>query len=253
LTIFVDALDECDQRQATGMVCFFEELCGVARQSRVQLQICFSSRHYPTIIIQKGVEVILEAEIGHKDDIERYIRSRLRLGKSKSADTLRSEILAKSSHIFLWVVLVLDILNSEYPSGNISTKGMLERLKEIPPELNKLFEMILTRDRENLERLQLCLKWVLFASRPLEPQELYFAVHFGLNKECSTAWDQQDVELDQMKIFVRSSSKVLVEVTRNKAAEVQFIHESVRDFLLGEHGVEWCGYTATSWAVATKT
>jgi ankyrin repeat protein len=42
-----------------------------------------------------------------------------------------------------------------------------------------------------------------------------------------------------MKTFVRSSSKGLAEVTRNKASEVQFIHESVRDFLLGRYGSQW--------------
>jgi hypothetical protein len=49
LAIFIDALDECDDNQATGMVSFFEELCDVVREAQVRLQICFSSRHYPTI------------------------------------------------------------------------------------------------------------------------------------------------------------------------------------------------------------
>jgi hypothetical protein len=241
LTIFVDALDECDKNQAAGMVCFFEELCGCAREAQVRLQICFSSRHYPTVVIQKGIEVTLEDEIGHTEDIEQYIKSKLRLGKSKQAESLRSEILEKSSSIFLWVVLVLDILNSEYPDNSISIKKIRERLKEIPPKLADLFEMILTRDGNNLERLQICLKWILFATRPLNPLELYFAIQLGLNKECSSCWDQKDVELDQIKTFVRSSSKGLAEVTRDKASEVQFIHESVRDFLLGKYEGQWSG------------
>jgi hypothetical protein len=49
------------------------------------------------------------------------------------------------------------------------------------------------------------------------------------------------VDLDQIKTFVRSSSKGLAEVTRNKASEVQFIHESVRDFLLGKYKGQWSG------------
>ena len=240
LTIFIDALDECDDSQATGMVGFFEELCDVAREAKVQLKICFSSRHYPTVVIQKGIEVTLEDEIGHTEDIEQYIRSKLRLGKSKQAELLRSEILEKSSGIFLWVVLVLDILNSEYPNSSISIKKIRDRLKEIPPKLTDLFEMMLTRDGQNLVRLQVCLKWILFATRPLKPQELYFAIQISLDNEC-LSWDQEDVELDQMKTFVRSSSKGLAEVTRNKASEVQFIHESVRDFLLGKYKGQWTG------------
>ena len=244
LAIFVDALDECDQSQAAGMVCFFEELCDCAREAQVRLQICFSSRHYPTVVIQKGIEVILEDEVGHTEDIKQYIKSKLRLGRSKQAEPLRSEILEKSSGIFLWVVLVLDILNSEYPNSSISIKKIRERLKEIPPKLTDLFEMILTRDGENLEQLQMCLKWILFATRPLKPQELYFAIQLGLDKEYSSYWDREDVELDQIKTFVRSSSKGLAEVTRNKASEVQFIHESVRDFLLGKYEGQWSGVSS---------
>ncbi|TEY70326.1 hypothetical protein BOTCAL_0106g00010 [Botryotinia calthae] len=239
LMIFVDALDECDQKQTSGMVFFFEELCELAEISQVSLQICFSSRHYPTIVIQKGIELILEDEIGHMDDIQQYIKSKLRLGKSKQAETLRTEILQKSSGIFLWVVLVLDILNSEYSTGSSSIKKVSKRLTEIPPGLNDLFEMILKRDGENLEELQLCLKLILFANRPLKPQEIYFATQIGLDGECMGFWDQEDVNIDQMKLFVRSSSKGLAEVTKNKASDVQFIHESVRDFLLGRYESQW--------------
>ncbi|KAL6828181.1 ankyrin repeat-containing domain protein [Trichoderma camerunense] len=236
LTIFVDALDECNKNQVADMVCYFEELCEGAQESPVRLRVCFSSRHYPTITIAKGIEVILEDEIGHTEDIEYYIKSKLRLGQSAQALSLRSEILDRSSNIFLWVVLVLDILNREYPN---SIKQMRDRLKEIPPELNDLFEMILTRDGENLEKLHLCLKWILFANRPLKPQELYFAVQLGYDQECSGCWDRNDIELDEIKTFVRSYSKGLAEVTRNKAAEVQFIHESVRDFLLSKYESQW--------------
>ncbi|TGO66537.1 hypothetical protein BOTNAR_0059g00190 [Botryotinia narcissicola] len=241
LILFIDALDECDQKQASGMVSFFEELCELAEVSQVSLQICFSSRHYPTIVIQKGMELTLEYEPGHMEDIQHYIKSRLRLGKSKQAEALRSEILQKSSGIFLWVVLVLDILNSEYTSGSISIKKISERLNEIPPGLNDLFEMILKRDGENLEELQLCLKLILFANRPLKPQELYFATQIGLDEDCTGFWDQEDVNIDQMKLFVRSSSKGLAEVTKNKASDVQFIHESVRDFLLGRYETQLSG------------
>ncbi|TVY42671.1 Vegetative incompatibility protein HET-E-1, partial [Lachnellula cervina] len=241
LTIFVDALDECDQNQAVGMVSFFEGLCDCGREAQVDLQICFSSRHYPTVVIQKGVEVTLENENGHTEDIKQYIKSKLRLGKAKQAESLRSEIFEKSSGIFLWVVLVLDILNSEYPNSVISIKKIRERLQEIPQKLSDLFQMILTRHGENLEQLQICLKWILFATRPLKPQELYFAIQLGLDKECSSFWDQEDAELDKIQDYVRSSSKGLAEVTRNKASQVQFIHESVRNFLLGKYEDQWTG------------
>ncbi len=174
--IFVNALDECDKSQAADMICFFEELCDRVREVQVRLQICFSSQHYPTVVIQKGIKVTLEDEIRYTEDIKHYIKSKLRLGKSKQAEPLRSEILKKSSSIFLWVVLILDILNSEYPDSSVSIKKIHEHLNKILLKLTDLFEIILTRDGENLERLQVCLKWILFTTRPLKPQELYFAI-----------------------------------------------------------------------------
>lgn len=239
LTMFVDALDECDENKADDMVSFFEDLCDYATETRVHVQICFSSRYYPTVVIEKGIEVSLEDEIGHTEDIRKYVKSRLRLkSKPKHVEALRSEILEKSSGIFLWVVLVLDMLNND---KSISILKVRERLQEIPPKLNDLFQMILTRDGDNIEQLQLCLNWILFASRALKPEELYFAIQLGSDKECTGFWDQADVEPEAMKTFVRTSSKGLAEVTRNKASEVQFIHESVRDFLLGKYGNQWSG------------
>ncbi|KAF4507931.1 hypothetical protein G6O67_004377 [Ophiocordyceps sinensis] len=241
LTIFIDALDECDQEQVSGMVSCFEELCDGAREASVRLRICFSSRHYPTVVIQRGVEVTLEDEIGHTEDIRLYIKRRLRLPNpaSSHAESLRSEVLDKSCGIFLWAVLVLDILNSEFAQGSGRIKKMHERLKEIPPKLHDLFEMIMTRDGKDVVRLQLCLQWVLFAARPLKPQELYFAIELGCDDECSGLWDHDDPSLDEMKNLVRRRSKGLAEVTRNKASEVQFIHESVRDFLLDRYQRQW--------------
>ncbi|EHK41000.1 hypothetical protein TRIATDRAFT_227281, partial [Trichoderma atroviride IMI 206040] len=239
LTIFVDALDECNQDQVADMVSFFEELCSSSREKQTLLRVCFSSRHYPTVTIQQGTEVTLEDETGHTDDIQHYIKSKLRIPKSNKADSLRQELLTKSSGIFLWVVLVLDILNRECSKGTMPIKKMRDRLKEIPPRLNDLFQMILTRDGDNRDQLKACLKWILFASRPLKPPEFYFAVQFKCDKECSGFWDREDIGSDEMKAFVRISSKGLAEVTRNRASEVQFIHESVRDFLLGSYGEQW--------------
>lgn len=248
LSIFVDALDECDQGQAAGMVDFFEELGDLAIDSEIALQICFSSRHYPTIVIQKGIEVSLEDEIGHAEDIKSYIRSKLRIGRSKAAQTLMTEVFDKSNHIFLWVVLVLDILNAEYPNTSVSISKMRKRLNQIPPQLADLFDIVLKRYTDNREQTELCLQWVLFSTRALTPQELYFAVQCGLDSDCSGEWDREDVDLDQMKTFARTSSKGLAHVTstKKKGSEVQFIHESVREYLLGRYDEAFSDMTSQS-------
>ncbi|KAL8393686.1 hypothetical protein RB595_003429 [Gaeumannomyces hyphopodioides] len=165
--------------------------------------------------------------------------------ETDKAAPLRDEIRDKSSKIFLWVALVVQILNQEPINSTASISASIDKLRKrlqgIPPGLHELFEMILARDSNNLDQLHLCLKWVLFAARPLKPHELYFAVQFGLDKDTSGHWDRADIIDEQLKAFVSSSSKGLAEVTRNKAAQVQFIHESVRDFLLGRYGQQWSG------------
>lgn len=139
--------------------------------------------------------------------------------------------------IFLWVVLVVDILNKDYPGKSIKQMG--RRLQEIPKELGDLFKMILQRDGENPEALQLCLKWILFAERPMKLQELYFAVQFGLDEEdCSGAWNRDSLDLDAMEASVKVWSKGLAEI-KGRASVVQFIHESVRDCLLGRYKHHW--------------
>ena len=229
LICFIDALDECNEEQVADMISFFEDIGEHAADANTRLHICFSSRHYPTIIIRRGFEVILEDEQEHAADITRYIKSKLRLDNTKLAEDLRSDILEKSAGIFLWVALVIQILNREYSRGRVN--ALRDRLKDIPPGLDELFEMILTRDCENMQELQLCIQWVLFAVRPLKPQELYFAVHFGAGQSIPISWDIDSISLNDINRFVQSSSKGLAEVSKSKKPTVQFIHESVRDFL----------------------
>jgi hypothetical protein len=234
VVLFIDALDECHEDQAADMISFFEDVGERAAETKTRLHICFSSRHYPTILIQRGFELILEDENEHAVDITRYINSNLRLINSNQAEALRTEILEKSAGIFLWVALVILILNKEYGKGHVS--ALRDRLKAIPPGLDELFEMILTRDCEEMPELRLCTQWVLFAMRPLKPQELYFAVHIGIGNTMSTSWNKESITIDDIRRFVQSSSKGLAEVTRSRVPTVQFIHESVRDFLLENGG-----------------
>jgi hypothetical protein len=54
------------------------------------------------------------------------------------------EILVKASGIFLWVYLVVPILNKAYDKGR--PYSLKKRLEEIPKGLPELFDDILTRD-----------------------------------------------------------------------------------------------------------
>ncbi|PYH37666.1 Pfs, NB-ARC and ankyrin domain protein [Aspergillus neoniger CBS 115656] len=232
---FIDALDECEEEQVRAMVGFIQSLGEHAISSKVHLHVCFSSRHYPHIAIEKGLEMILEDQEGHADDITRYLQSELKIGRSKQAEDIRREIQAKASGIFLWMVLVVRILNREFQRGRLH--ALRKRLYEIPAKLSDLFKDILTRDTANMEDLLLGIQWILFARRPLKREELYFAILSADPDNLTEAWDPEDVTEQDIDRFVLSASKGLAETTRSKAKTVQIIHESVRDFLLKENGL----------------
>src|SRR5205814_4365694 len=103
--------------------------------------------HYPYITIEKGLHLILEGQEGHNQDIISYLHSKLRIGQGNKAEQIRVELLEKVSGIFIWVALVIQILNKEYDRGHIHT--LQQRLRDIPTDLHEWLKDILTRDCHN--------------------------------------------------------------------------------------------------------
>lgn len=237
---FVDALDECDDQQIRDMVYFFERL-GEERlgektvEAALPFRVCFASRHYPHITISKEHNLVLEGQEGHEEDIVNYLSAKLKIGHSKLAEQTRAKFRAKASGVFMWVVLVTDILNREFDGGRIH--NLKKRVDEIPDDLHELFRTILTRDASNKEELLLCIQWVLFARKPLTPMQLYFAVLSGVDPDVLLEWDRDATTSETIAKYLLDSSKGLTEITKSKSPTVQFIHESVRDFLLKEDGL----------------
>ncbi|KAF5701323.1 Pfs NACHT ankyrin domain-containing protein [Fusarium mundagurra] len=237
-TCFVDALDECDEQQVKDMVDFFEELAEQCVENNVRFQVCFSSRHYPYVNIKSGIRLILEGQDGHIEDLKSYINSHLRIQDPALVDELKQMMLDKAAGVFLWVALVVDILNKEDRRGRLALR---KRLQEVPSELSELFKDILTRDQEHMEDLLLSILWILLAERPLKPEEYYHALWSGLSLK-----DLVDLEIPPVNISdasdcinkcIISSSKGLAEITKANKPTVQFIHESVRDFLIKDKGL----------------
>ncbi|CVK96701.1 related to ankyrin 3 [Fusarium mangiferae] len=236
---FIDALDECDEQQVMDLVEYFEDLAEECTEHSIDLRVCFSSRHYPYIDIKYGIRVILEEQTGHASDLESYIKSNLRIKDRPLLAELQEKMLEKAAGVFLWVVLVVDIMNKENCRGRLA---MRRRLEQVPSGLSDLFKDLLKRDNSNMEELQLSLLWILLSGRPLEPDEYYHAIWSGLYLEGLAdseipAVDMEDSE-DCFARCVISSSKGLGEITKVKQPRVQFIHESVRDFLIKDKGLQ---------------
>lgn len=91
LTCFIDALDECEEGQIRDLVTFLERLGQVAISSQVHFHVYLSSRHYPYISIRNGVQMTLEGQEGHDQDIARYLSSELKAGRGEQAEAIREE------------------------------------------------------------------------------------------------------------------------------------------------------------------
>ncbi|KAL9572328.1 hypothetical protein ACKAV7_003529 [Fusarium commune] len=238
-TCFIDALDECDEQQVMDLVEYLEDLAEQCSEDNVDLRICFSSRHYPYIDIRFGIRIILEEQIGHSSDLESYIKTYLRIKDRPLLAELQEKMLEKAAGVFLWVVLVVDILNKENCRGRLAMK---RRLEQVSSGLSDLFKDLLKRDSDNMEELQLSLLWILLCVRPLKPEEYYHAIWSGLHLEGLADHDIPEVDTeDSEDCFARcviSSSKGLAEITKVKQPRVQFIHECVRDFLIKDKGLQ---------------
>ncbi|KAF1995373.1 hypothetical protein P154DRAFT_526419 [Amniculicola lignicola CBS 123094] len=225
LLLLVDALDECNGADMQDVVDFLESLSVHANKSGTTLRICLSRRHHPPLIIAKSLELIVENNKDHREDIATYIRAKLAIRDAK----IEAEIKKKANGIFMWVVLVVRLLNKASRKISGKKKAMKDALEKIPSELEEVFRILFDKDDEDIAETVLMLQWVLFSEEPLTPEELYAAVEAG----DTGVWSQSsDIDHGSIRQSIEHLSKGLIEIRDTDPATVQFIHLSVNDFLL---------------------
>jgi ankyrin repeat protein len=247
MTVFIDALDECEyESDMRRLVSFFANLSSYAISSNYDFKVCLSSRHYPHISVAGCEEISLE--MWNSPDILKYVQSELRL-EDITGRIFQGDVMEKASGVFLWVVLVVASLVKERDEGR-TVREMRQQLEELPDQLDELFtnyfKSVSARDR--LETLHL-MQWILFAQRPLTAAEVYCALAFCVEPppRSQKAWQEGCLDNEpQIESRLRTLSKGLVEIKEvdddqylwpPHSRVVQFIHESVRDFLIHRNGL----------------
>ncbi len=265
LVLFIDALDECDLAEIKSVIRFFEDLASSAVKEGTKTNICLSSRYWPQFKIRYCFQT--RVEVANHRDIETYIHNTIEVPHDQEDNSnrllqLRRQILEKASGIFLWVVLVVqEVLNAQDSGATMSELQNIVR--KVPSDLNGLYlhQLQSTKSEGHLPLLRL-VQCVFFAQRPLSPTELRYALAFSTETFASYAeWSQSSdyVEKDtQIEKRICEISKGLVEIKSLPKSDsdypgveadsllssdsesfgvaapimlVQFIHESVRDFL----------------------
>jgi ankyrin repeat protein len=240
ICFFVDALDECDEAKARELVQYFRMLTDTAHASGQVLKICLSSRHYPTITIDRCPEIVVEGS--NNNDISTYVNSTLHsheLIHGPSVADLQESIIRQASGIFLWVVLVVGIVARMLDEGKESreVEGVLQK---VPRDLDLLFTNILREVKhDEKERSLALIRWILFAREHLSIDSVYLAVIFSTETPYQPIgpWPQinkHQTHPQQLARMIRNLSKGLIEIS---SRGVQFIHEAVRGFFIHGSGL----------------
>jgi ankyrin repeat protein/nucleoside phosphorylase len=230
LWIYIDALDEGNEYQVRDMVAFFTSCL---ETPGIKLRVFFASRRYPHIGAQKSLGLDMDREDEHLRDIGRYVQKKSGFGSHQSFQDIQEEIVGRSSGVFMWVILVIQKLNKEYDRGR-TVSELKETMSHIPGDLGQFFQEILDQSNgDDGPSTHLCLQWLLYSERPLNREELYFAIQAGKHGDAvMPLWNRHDVPTEVMDAFILNSSKGLAELTQN--ATVQFIHETIREYLFGD-------------------
>lgn len=220
----VDALDECINY--TGLFPLLSKV-----ESVFPLRLFITSRDHTDIekhFIRLGSNVTI-AKILHQDtsrDIELFLKSRINdvpLDNDNERQELARKILAKSGSCFLWVTLVLNLLENVYNEASIEMV-----LEEMPQEMAQFYGNTVELMSKNVIEKSIAkaiLTWAVVCAKPLTTYEL-----------------QEALKLD-IGAHIRSIEKSIeglcgqLAVVKNGA--VRMVHQTARDFLINNPDTEF--------------
>ena len=243
IRIFVDALDECGEEAASKLVQYFQLLTSNAIFQEHELSVCFSCRHYPLIALENGQ--VIGVEDHNNNDIEEYVSQIIadRILNTdavavRSAKAIENEIIQRAAGVFQWVVIVLSRALTLHKRGK-PPESILQSIRTTPTELSQLYETLLKGiDDEDKARAIQLMRWISLSFRPLSIVELRYAMAIRADSsyasidECRRSQDfpKSNEEMEKQVIHLSSG---LAEVRHHGGTHmVQFIHQTVGDFLL---------------------
>ncbi|KAH9074398.1 ankyrin repeat-containing domain protein [Lactarius deliciosus] len=238
--IIMDALDECPNISGVRpprehVLSLVKDLVNLRLPN---LHICVTSR--PEIDIRNRLEpltslrVSLHDQIGHKEDIAKYINSEVdfiandKRWREDDKDLVIETLSEKADGMFRWVYCQLEVLR-------LCLRSRVRHfVNELPDSLDETYERVLKgihkMNRSHVQRLLQCL---VVAIRPLRVEELAevltsdpYAIE-GKNPTHSRSEDQEQEVL--------SACPSLITVIDSKGSRViQFSHFSVKEFLTSD-------------------
>lgn len=226
--IFVDAVDESEDTHLRDEILDLLTCANFQRSSKVTIKSAITSRHLklPTKDIIDYPKIILDSHNGN--DIEHVVDAGLRsiedviarLDESERSEydleKFRKEILSRTRGVFLWASLVLKLVENLIRDDLISPKEMMAKLDTLPDDLEKLYEVIVSRlkerDKSVVEKGKQWLRWVIFAERYLDTKEFGEAVAISRLDENSEitpeTWKGQRMPTSNREMLQRALTSV---------------------------------------------
>ncbi|RYP41635.1 hypothetical protein DL767_000840 [Monosporascus sp. MG133] len=230
--LFVDALDESGKENAVDMFQWLQSLLRTLLPTGSQCRICLTCRHYP--ILSSGCEFEICPERENGQDISTYVRVQLSDSHDLTASPIPALITNGASGVFMWArLMVKQVLELEREGAEL--EEIQAAVHSTPPDLDELYRGLVQHMGSASMKL---IQWICFATRPLTPGELRWAMVVevdGQHRSLKTCQSSQNYisDDDRMKRKVQTLSCGLAEITPSSNQQVvQFIHQSVKDFFV---------------------
>ncbi|EFY96195.1 ankyrin repeat protein [Metarhizium robertsii] len=234
ICLFVDALDECGEKDATMLAQRFKDLLDSLRSTAYNsFHICFTCRPYPIVALDSEFEICVEE--GNGTDISNFVGHQLSELEPTILPRILNLITERANGVFLWASLIV----KEIVSLNLKTtksEEMEDAILQVPQELDDLYRKLIEEMGSDSVLLIQC---ICVAMRPLSIADWRWAMAMKTDYPYSSLQQCQyspDYKPDDKSIKkeIQTLSHGLIEVTSNKT--IQFIHQTVKDFFV-ENGL----------------
>ena len=261
ICLFIDALDEEGKTYSHDHAELLDTLkrwMNYTEKGGNKLLLCLSSRPEPHFMELIGACPGLRIDEYTKHDITTYVHSRLaeylqtRKDLTRTSDNtailrdIEDEIIRRAQGVFLWVrLIVTDLINTLIDGG--SPTELLRLLSTIPGDgdLHALYRNMFSKFKDKYRDEAYLMLQIVFATlSPLSAPVFFQCIKFTL--EGPLEFEQSSPTIDQMQRRLMSRCKGLLEIqgkTDKDAVDeakkdqytVQFLHQSVKDFLAQEN------------------
>lgn len=243
--VIADALDESEVNGRHDIIQMLRKVSKRDSTWPIAFKIFLTSRPSPEIELALGECPTIELEKETSADIVNYVNSETkRIAREilkcshKELSSISSYLIKTSEGIFLWVKLVLDQLDVGTTNGFSSVAELEQFLLSIPKDLRQLYKLILKRivkgPDKNVRECQTVFRWIAFSPTPLRVEEMLEVVAASAcsDPDIITRTELQRHRVRNKEDMRRRLISLCGNLVEVKGRIVQFIHTSVREYLL---------------------